>query len=181
VAKPKIGRNYGMKYNDNHKASAIALIEAGKTQAEVAKSLKIPRTTLCNWYAEYRHSQPVTEQTEIEKKQEFIAKVETFKNEFSASAQSVVGLATELVERRLKRAANQEAAIDKAIEMISQDEELSYAQKKEIINQLKQIKVEDISKLSIVAGTFYDKQALANKEATSIIDGNITVKKFEDF
>ena len=32
-----------------------------------------------------------------------------------------------------------------------------------------------------VIGTLYDKQALANKEATEIVEGNAVIKKFEDF
>ena len=177
------------RYTDKQKAKAIALFEAGNTLASVARQMKIPKSTLHAWKEQYAKDKGIvfkiperkTEQPDTEKTLEFIEQVEAFKKEFAASAQNVVQLATELAERRLKRAVDQEAAIDKAIEMTGQDEELTYAQKKEIINQLKQIKVEDISKLSVVAGTFYDKQALANKEATSIIDGNITVKKFEDF
>lgn len=38
----------------------------------------------------------------------------------------------------------------------------------------------EISKISTVLGTLYDKQALANKEATQIIDGQISMKRFED-
>ena len=47
--------------------------------------------------------------------------------------------------------------------------------------KLAKIKVEDVKSLATVLGTLYDKQALANKEATAIVEGSITVKKFEDF
>nr|DAI27434.1 MAG TPA: hypothetical protein [Caudoviricetes sp.] len=43
------------------------------------------------------------------------------------------------------------------------------------------IKIESVKELAVVLGTLYDKQALANKEATAIVEGNIAVKKFEDF
>lgn len=39
----------------------------------------------------------------------------------------------------------------------------------------------DVDKLVRVIGTLYDKQALANKEATEIVEGNAVIKKFEDF
>lgn len=38
----------------------------------------------------------------------------------------------------------------------------------------------DIGKLTNILGTLYDKQALANKEATTIVDGNVALRKFED-
>lgn len=39
----------------------------------------------------------------------------------------------------------------------------------------------DVDKLVRIIGTLYDKQALANKEATEIVEGNAVIKKFEDF
>lgn len=173
------------KYTEKQKAKAMAMLEASVSITSVSQQLKIPKSTIHMWKEQYKKDKAFVkgeaEKTELQKTQEFIDKVEVFKSEFVSSAQNVVQLATEIAERRLKKALDAEKEIEKLIEMVSKDEELSNVQRKEIIVQLKQIKVEDISKLSIVAGTFYDKQALANKEATSIIDGNITVKKFEDY
>jgi hypothetical protein len=39
----------------------------------------------------------------------------------------------------------------------------------------------DVDKLIRVIGTLYDKQALANKEATEIVEGSAVIRKFEDF
>ena len=49
-----------------------------------------------------------------------------------------------------------------------------------LIDKLKALKNFKLSELSTLIGTMYDKQALANKEATTIVGGNITVRKFED-
>ena len=38
------------------------------------------------------------------------------------------------------------------------------------------IKVEDVGKLATMLGTLYDKQALANNEATSKVDGVIRIE-----
>ena len=59
--------------------------------------------------------------------------------------------------------------------------ELTEPQRKALYSRIAAIKIENVKELAVVLGTLYDKQALANKEATSIIDGDITLKKFEDF
>lgn len=35
--------------------------------------------------------------------------------------------------------------------------------------------------LNTIVGTLFDKRALANKEPTQIVDGELSIKKFEDF
>ena len=50
-----------------------------------------------------------------------------------------------------------------------------------LYSKISAIKIENVRELSTVLGTLYDKQALANKEATAIVEGDIKVKKFEDF
>ena len=57
---------------------------------------------------------------------------------------------------------------------------LTSQQRQALYMKLAKIKVDDVKSLATVLGTLYDKQALANKEATTIVEGNITVRKFED-
>lgn len=178
----------GERYNTKLKAKAMAMLEADVPLSTVAKQMKIPKSTLHLWKEKFKDDKEIVtgvsqrdERSELQKKLDFIEEVELFKKQFTNIAQENTLLSGELVNKRLKKALDAEKEIEKLIEMVSKNEELSNVQRKEIIVQLKQIKIEDISKLAVVSGTFYDKQALANKEATSIVDGNITVKKFEDF
>ena len=67
------------------------------------------------------------------------------------------------------------------MEELAKADSITDSQRRALYKKLESIKIEDIGKLAVVLGTIYDKQALANKEATSIIDGSIAVKKFEDF
>lgn len=57
--------------------------------------------------------------------------------------------------------------------------ELSTERKKALARQLASIKVEDIGKLTVALATLYDKQALANGEATSREEQ--ILKGFEDY
>lgn len=73
--------------------------------------------------------------------------------------------------------------LDELVEEIAQldHKQLTDSQRKALYLKMSSIKIESVKELAVVLGTLYDKQALANKEATAIVEGNIAVKKFEDF
>ena len=105
------------------------------------------------------------------------------KEEFVENAWELIGKVRTLLERRLDRAILSENIIDELVEEITKldSKQLTDSQRKALYSKISAIKIENVRELSTVLGTLYDKQALANKEATAIVEGDIKVKKFEDF
>lgn len=167
----------GKKYNDDIKEKAFALLAVNNSVAAVANKLGIPRTTLNSWKEEYdREAKEGGEPTIVELRQEK-------KKQFVDDAWEMIGKVKTILERRLDRAIKSEGEMDELLDEITQldHKELTDNQRKALYSRIAALKIEDVKALSVVLGTLYDKQALANKEATQIVEGNITVKKFEDF
>lgn len=76
------------------------------------------------------------------------------------------------------RAKKKEEFATRAWQAINLAQTLLERSLKRAVDENKEI---DLGKLVTIIGTLYDKQALANKEATEIVDGEIGVRKFEDF
>ena len=166
----------GQKYNDDLKEKALALLAVNNSVSFVAKELGLPRSTVKTWKEVYdkeaeESGEPTIAKLRQEKKEEFVE-----------NAWGLIGKVQTLLERRLDRAIGSENVIDELLtEITSLDrKELTDAQRKLLYMKISTIKVESVKELSVVLGTLYDKQALANKEATSIVEGNIGVRKFED-
>lgn len=167
----------GQKYNDDIKEKAFALLAVNNSVSYVARELGLPRSTVKSWKEAY--------DKEAEKKgEDTIAKLRQKKKEdFVNDAWSLIGKIKTLLERRLDRAIGSEDEIDALVEEITQldHKQLTDSQRKALYMRISAIKIESVKELAVVLGTLYDKQALANKEATAIVGGEITVKKFEDF
>ena len=160
----------GKKYNDDIKEQALALLSVNNNVGEVAKQLGLPYSTVYQWL-----------HTPNEKDSEKIEKLRNEnKEKFIKQSWDIIGKAQKLIDKRMNRAIEFENEIDALIDRIAIDDSLTDAEIKSIITKIKKLKLESATELSTVIGTLYDKQALANKEATSIVDGNIGIKKFED-
>lgn len=162
----------GSKYGDEIKEKAYALLMAGNNVSFVSKQLELPYTTVKSW------------EKGLEKKDDnFVELRNKKKEEFVKDSWKIINLAKTLLERRLARAITSEDDLDELVAEITELDykELTGSQRKGLYAKVAAIKVEDVGKIATVLGTLYDKQALANKEATAIVEGNITVKKFEDF
>ncbi len=169
----------GKKYNDDIKEKAFALLACNNNAMDVAKQLGIKYTTIKTWEKKYlEKSKELAEKRakggdsyEVTKSEsEF--DLERLRNEnkkkFVDDAWRLIDKTKTLLERRLDRAIESEDELDKLVEEISRLDN-------------KELKLEQAKELAVVLGTLYDKQALANKEATAIVEGNVTIKKFEDF
>lgn len=107
------------------------------------------------------------------------------KEEFVNNAWRMLDSAQSLLERRLMRAIAEEDKLDAlldAFENIKYEDNKGLSDKalRELYGKFSVLKLEDIRALSTVLGTLYDKQALASKEPTTIVDGAVEVKKFEE-
>jgi len=165
----------GQKYNDDLKEKAFALLAVNNSVAYVAKELGLPRTTVKSWKEAYdkkaqESGEPTIALLRQKKKEEFVE-----------NAWSLIGKVETLLERRLNRAIGSEDVIDTLLEEILalDHKELTDQQRKSLYTRISALKIENVKELAVVLGTLYDKQALANKEATQIVDNSVTIK-FED-
>lgn len=182
----------GKKYGDEIREKAFALLATNLTVQEVSKELNIPYTTVKTWNDKWlkqsengeepkvsaESDSPITKQDELN-----LAKLRNEKKkQFVEDAWRLIGKTRTILERRLDRAIADEEALDQLVDEIMQLDykELNGEQRKALYAKLSKIKVEDLKALSTVLGTLYDKQALANKEATTIVEGTVEIKKFED-
>lgn len=166
----------GQKYNDDIKEKAIALLTVNNSVSYVARELGLPRSTVKSWKEAFdKEAEDSGEDT--------IAKLRQKKKEdFIKGAWGLIDLAQGVLEKRLKRARDNEESLDELVDEINKLDykTLTSQQRQALYMKLSKIKVDDVKSLATVLGTLYDKQALANKEATAIVEGNITVRKFED-
>lgn len=198
----------GKKYNDDVKEKAYALLACNNNAQVVADKLGLPYTTVKTWEknwirqaqerearqralqetpqgadkAEGAHTNLVTKSTKFED-ESLIELRKKKKAEFVDDAWGLIGKIRTLLERRLDRALDSEDVLDELVEEITKidHKQLTDSQRKALYLKMSSIKIESVKELAVVLGTLYDKQALANKEATAIVEGNIAVKKFEDF
>lgn len=186
----------GKKYNDDIKERAFALLACQNNVSYVAKALDLPYSTVDTWRKQFiaqseelekkRRENPSSENNEVYEDNDELDLVrlrKKKKEEFVENAWSLIGKVETLLERRLGRAIKSEDVIDELVEEILalDHKDLTDTQRKALYSKIMAIKVESVKELSVVLGTLYDKQALANKEATAIVDGNInTTIKFED-
>jgi transposase-like protein len=190
----------GQKYSDEIKERAFALLAVNNNIQEVARQLKVPYTTLKGWEKEFlKQSLPeeVKEQAEEPTKEPKTKNNKTKKQitnftnntnrnlvelrnekkkEFITQAWGIVDKATKILEQRLDRALYSEQELDELVKQMRASNELSSEQVKELYRKMALIKIEDAGKLATIIGTMYDKQALANNEPTSKIDGSLKIE-----
>lgn len=167
----------GQKYNDDIREKAIALLTVNNSVSFVARELGLPRSTVKSWKEAFDKEAEASGEDNIAKLRQ------KKKEDFINDAWKLIDLSKGVLEKRLTRARDNEEALDELVDEICKLDykTLTSQQRQSLYMKLAKIKVEDVKSLATVLGTLYDKQALANKEATAIVEGSITVKKFEDF
>lgn len=167
----------GQKYNDDIREKAIALLTVNNSVSFVARELGLPRSTVKSWKEAFDKEAEASGEDNIAKLRQ------KKKEDFINDAWKLIDLSKGVLEKRLTRARDNEEALDELVDEICKLDykTLTSQQRQALYMKLAKIKVEDVKSLATVLGTLYDKQALANKEATAIVEGSITVKKFEDF
>ena len=185
----------GKKYSDELKEKAIALLSCNNA-AYVAEELGLPYSTVKTWELKAlkqaqrdmeaketsEGNNEATKPTKRFTEQNLVELRQKKKEEFIESAWELINLSKGVLEKRLKRALENEEALDDLVDEITKLDykTLTSQQRQALYMKLAKIKVDDVKSLATVLGTLYDKQALANKEATTIVEGNITDRKFED-
>ena len=183
----------GQKYNDDIKEKAFTLLAVNNNVQEVAKQLDLPYNTVKTWEKKFlkeaeeqqKAKAEAENNQEAEDKQDTNLRTENLvelrnkkKKEFVDSSWNIISKAQTLLERRITRALEKEDELDSLVTEIEQLDykDLSLEQRKALHKKMAAIKVEDVGKLATMLGTLYDKQALANNEATSKVDGVIRIE-----
>lgn len=183
----------GKKFNDDIKEKAFALLATNNNAKVVADTLGLKYTTVKTWEKKFlkeaeeqqKAKAEAENNQEAEDKQDTNLRTENLvelrnkkKKEFVDSSWNIISKAQTLLERRITRALENEDELDNLVSEIEQLDykDLSQEQRKALHRKMAAIKVEDVGKLATMLGTLYDKQALANNEATSKVDGVIRIE-----
>lgn len=148
---------------DKERARALLMTD---TVASVARQLGRPWSTIKDWKKEFERDDSFVELRDERKKR------------FVNDAWDLIDMSRKIIARRLERALDGEDVLDELCDEIMQD--VTPEKRKAIRDKFTALKIENVKDIAVVLGTIYDKQALANKEPTNILDGEVSVKKFED-
>lgn len=165
----------GKKYNDDVMEKAYALFDTNNNISYISRRLGVPESTLRGWKRKYDR--------ESERDPTLARLRAQYKADFVKSAWRTINMTQALLERRLRRAVENESLIDGLLSFAAEStasERLSDKRRQELLSKISALQCEDLGRLVTVLGTLYDKQALASREETEIVGGNVRVEKFED-
>lgn len=135
--------------------------------SETARQLDMPQKTVEDIYKK-----------NIEK-EEFAKLREQKKDEFVENATRIINKSTELLERRLDMALEQQDELENMIEEIwdIDKSELNETRKKTLVNKLNKLQLNNLSEITTALGTLFDKRNLMEGKSTenTKLDINITV------
>lgn len=166
----------GQKYNNDIKEKALAMLAVNNSQTYVAKVLGVPRTTIIDWQKE-------ADRLAVENGKDTIVKLRQSNRErFVNQSWDIIHKSQALIAKKLNSELEAEEAIDKLVIKLAntQQAEISQEELADLANKLKASRQARLNELSSVLSTMYDKQALANKEPTEIVEGSVQLVKFED-
>lgn len=184
----------GKKTDEQTLEVARAYLAAGETVASVSRRLKVPESTVRGWRKRFEREEGVQdapknaaegvggkELLQHYASDNFAELRAQKKREMIERAWRIIEKAQAKVERDLDRAIEKEKFIDHAIVLLGTvGDQMSAGELKATYKTLRELKIDDIGKLSTVMGTMYDKQALAIGEETEILGGSVAVRRFED-
>lgn len=171
----------GMKYNDDIKEKAFALLAVNNNLKAVARELKLPESTVRTWRKKWLAERDEDLSEDNKNLVELRAKK---KEKFVNNAWRVIESSMTIAKKRVERAVYFEQRIDAVAEAITKHHEaltretgIAWDALCEIVKELQGFKTLRLGEVSTLLGVMYDKQALINKEPTGMLE----VKKFEDF
>lgn len=134
---------------------------------ETSRKLNIPVTTVKDIYDRNKD------------KEEFVKLQTEKRDEFVESATRIINKATELLDRRLQTALDNQDELDEIIEQVydTDKKELNETQKKTIVNKIAKMQLNNLSEITTALGTLYDKKALSEGKNTVNTGINIIMDK----
>ncbi len=170
----------GEKYGDDIKEKAFALLSTNNNISAVARELNVPRTTLIKWKSDFENPKKPKKKKGKNPEKDLVKARQQKKEQFIADAWSGIEHGMSLLQRRLERADEKEDLIDKFIDIVERNGDLTAEESKKIAVLAKNLKIEDLGRIAVTVGTLYDKMALASGDSTANVDAKIVPKKFED-
>lgn len=137
--------------------------------SETARQLKMPQKTVEDIYKKNKD------------KEEFAKLHEEKKDEFVQNATRIINKATELLEKRLDTALNNQDELEEIIDQIwdMDKEDLNETQKKAAVNKISKMQLNNLSEITTALGTLFDKRALAKGESTVNSKFEVNIKVVE--
>ena len=163
----------GQNRNPEEQAKAKALYASGMPMAEISSKLHIPDRTIYGWKKQWEDSGD-----------EELAKLrDVQKNRFIEQAQRIIDKTSNLLEIKIDKAVKSEREGQELLEQLEATLREAGASEEDIKTQLVSLRkvvdksrVENISQVSTVIGTMYDKKALAEGRSTN--NTNISIEGF---
>lgn len=155
----------GKKYPDSVKEKAYMTYLTCNNVNETARKMKIPYSTVAQWIKN-KDVDPKYDKLRDEKKREFIDK-----------STEIIDAGLALLERRFRRALEQEKEIDQIIDEIFTDNdiEITTKQRQRLLSKIEELKLQNIKDITIAIGTLFDKRAIAKENESEDSDTSIRV------
>ena len=138
--------------------------------AETARQLKIPETTVEKIYKDNKD------------KEEFVKLCARKKDEFVEKADRIINKATELLERRIEMALDNQDELEDIIDEVwnlSNSKDFNETKKKTIVNKIGKMQLNNLSEITTAIGTIYDKRNLAEGKSTENTRLDVSIKVVE--
>lgn len=135
---------------------------------ETARQLNMAESTVEKIYKENKD------------KEEFVKLCAKKKEEFVEKANRIIDKATDLLERRLDTALENQDELDEIIDEVwnmNNSKDFNETKKKTIVNKIGKMQLNSLSEITTAIGTIYDKRNLAEGKATVNTDINIKMEK----
>lgn len=131
---------------------------------ETSRQLKIPVKTVEKIYKENKDKEEFTKLC-IEKREEF-----------AENATRIINKASELLEKRLDTALENQNELEAIIDQVWQMDKKDFndTQKRAIVNRIGKMQLNSLSEITTAIGTMFDKRNLA--EGKSTVNTDITIK-----
>ena len=186
----------GKKHKQELKEKAFALLVCNNA-SYVAKQLGLPYSTVKTWEDKFikegkkqlegkKQHEGETSTTTKDSSKNLVELREKKKLEFVDNAWQLIEDSLAVVQKRMSRARHLEEQLDRLANAIKENADkiteetgIMWFDLLDVVKEIKSFKSPKLSELSTLIGTIYDKQALANGEATSREE--TVIKGFEDY
>lgn len=148
----------GSKYTTKQREAALALLATEDNLTIVAEKTGIPKQTLSNWRKKARGDGA-----------EFAERRKYQTERFIDKAWAVQHKALALLDRELDLSLGEVRRIERVIELVRGDDELTEVERRRILDELGRLRRPNMGEIARVLATVYDKGALADDRATENI------------
>jgi len=157
----------GSRYSDDDRERAKQLLASGKTITEVSKEMSIPFSTVNGWKKSFEDSENFEELRN------------EYKKKFDKQTSEIIDAGLSILKKRFKKAEKYEDELESLLREYADacrddDEELSKEKLKALAGKISTMKIDDVSKISQVIGTLYDKRALSQGESTQNVNATLS-------